>query len=76
MRDVSDADFAKANQEFAKMMAAVPGLLAEVWLKNADEKVYGGVYLWQDREACESFLASVLWNSVPHRHVSDGPHVP
>jgi hypothetical protein len=64
MGDVSDADFAKANQEFAEMMAVAPGLLAKVWLKNADEKIYGGVYLWQDRAACESFLASELWNSV------------
>jgi hypothetical protein len=64
MGDVSDADFVEANEEFAEMMTAVPGLLAKIWLKNADEKVYGGVYLWQDRDACASFLASELWDSV------------
>lgn len=62
--DMSEADFVEANQEFAGMMVVVPGLLAKVWLKNADEKVYGGIYLWRDREACESFLASDLWASV------------
>jgi hypothetical protein len=35
-----------------------------VWLKGADEDVYGGLYLWQDRGACESFLASGLWAEV------------
>ena len=30
------------------------------WLEGG-EGVHGGVYLWQDREACESFLAGELW---------------
>ncbi len=60
----SDADFIEANQEFATAMAAVPGLLAKVWLKNPDDEVYGGVYLWRDRQACDSFVASDLWRSV------------
>src|SRR6266566_2623566 len=63
--DVSDDDFVAANQEFAEMMNAVPGLLAKVWLKNADAAgAYGGLYLWQDHEAYEGFLASGLWESV------------
>ena len=64
MGEISDADFIEANQEFAAMMSAVPGLLAKVWLKDPDGNVYGGIYFWQDREACESFLASDLWASV------------
>ena len=64
MGDVSDADFIEANEEFAAAMTEVPGLLAKIWLKNADAHVYGGIYLWQDREAFESFLASELWDSV------------
>jgi Putative mono-oxygenase ydhR len=62
--DISDPDFVEANQEFAEMMAAVPGLLAKVWLKDPDKNIYGGLYLWQDRQACESFLASDLWAEV------------
>jgi hypothetical protein len=45
-------------------MDAVPGLLAKIWLKNAQEQVYGGVYLWRDREAYEGFVSSDLWGSV------------
>src|SRR5262245_60860823 len=62
--EMSDADFIDANQEFAEAMAAVPGLLAKIWLKNADQKVYGGVYLWRDREAYDAFVAGDLWGSV------------
>ncbi len=61
---VSDDDFIEANRDFADAMAAVPGLLAKVWLKRPDGNVYGGLYLWRDREAYEAFLASGLWGEV------------
>jgi hypothetical protein len=48
-------------EEFADLMAAVPGLLAKVWLQDADEHTYGGIDLLRDREACQSFLAGELW---------------
>jgi hypothetical protein len=64
MVDISERDFIDANREFAEMMAAVPGLLAKVWLKGADDDVYGGLYLWEDRAAYESFLAGDLWAEV------------
>jgi hypothetical protein len=35
-----------------------------VWLQGDDDNVYGGLYLWQDRQACESFLAGELWAEV------------
>lgn len=66
--DVGDSEFIEANREFAEMMAAVPGLLAKVWLKGADQSTFGGLYLWRDRHAYENFLASELWAEV----VTDG----
>jgi Putative mono-oxygenase ydhR len=62
--DVSDPEFIDANREFADMMAAVPGLLAKVWLKDAAGSTYGGVYLWRDRQACQNFIAGELWGEV------------
>lgn len=64
MPEISDDEFIEANQEFASMMADVPGLLAKIWLKAPDGNVYGGVYLWQDREAYEEFVGGELWASV------------
>ena len=62
---VSDPDFIEANRAFAEAMAAVPGLLAKVWLRGPDgEGRYGGLYLWRDREAYEAFLAGELWAEV------------
>jgi len=62
--DVSDEEFVAANEEFAAMMNAVPGLLAKVWLRNEGEGVYGGLYLWRDRGAYDDFIASELWAAV------------
>jgi hypothetical protein len=64
LADTSDAEFIEANWAFAAMMAAVPGLLAKVWLKDPRGNIYGGVYLWQDRQACESFIAGELWGEA------------
>jgi Putative mono-oxygenase ydhR len=64
LADISDPEFIEANREFAEMMAAVPGLLAKVWLKGADDNVYGGLYLWDNQAACASFLSGELWAEV------------
>ena len=61
--ETTDAEFVAANQEFASLMAAVPRLLAKIWLKAPDGNV-GGVYFWRDREAYEDFTGSELWASV------------
>jgi heme-degrading monooxygenase HmoA len=62
--DISEPEFIEANREFAEMVTAVPGLLAKVWLNGPDENGYGGMYLWRNREAFESFVASDLWAEV------------
>ena len=62
--EMSDGDFTEANQEFAEMMAEVPGLLAKIWLKAPDGSTYGGIYLWRDRQAYEDFVGGELWASV------------
>jgi hypothetical protein len=64
MGTISESDFIEANKEFAQMMAAVPGLVAKLWLRGPNEDGYGGLYLWQDRDAYEDFLAGDLWAEV------------
>lgn len=64
MASISESDFIEANQEFAQMMAGVPGLVAKFWLRGPGEDGYGGVYLWRDRAAHDNFLAGDLWAEV------------
>jgi heme-degrading monooxygenase HmoA len=62
--EMTEREFVDANQEFAAAMAEAPGLLAKIWLKDPNDSVYGGVYLWRDRDAFEAFVAGELWRSV------------
>lgn len=64
MREISEDEFIEANKEFAQMMAGVPGLVAKFWLRGPGEDGYGGVYLWKDRAAHDSFVAGELWAEV------------
>ncbi len=67
--DMDDAGYRAACAEMAPAFAALPGLLAKVWLADPDAGTYGGVYLFRDREAMESYAASELFATVaafPH----------
>jgi hypothetical protein len=56
----------------APSFAAVPGLLAKVWLADSSAGVYGGVYLWRDREALVEYTKSDLFNTVAtHPNLTD-----
>jgi len=44
--------------------AALPGLLAKVWLESPDSGTYGGIYFWEDQEAMDRFVASDLFEGT------------
>jgi putative monooxygenase ydhR len=55
--------------DLAPAFAALPGLTAKIWLADPEKNTYGGVYLFEDREAMEGYLASDLLAGVgasPH----------
>jgi len=67
--DMDEAGYRAACAEMAPAFAALPGLLSKIWLADPDTDTYGGVYLFRDREAVESYAASELFASVvafPH----------
>ena len=48
------------SEQFAPIFAGLPGLISKIWLANPETNTYGGVYLWQDRAAMESYLRSEI----------------
>jgi hypothetical protein len=64
IQDLSEEDYLKLCNDIAPTFAAVPGLLAKVWLANPDTKTFGGVYLWRDREAMDQYAKTDLARSV------------
>lgn len=69
LTDMSDARYREVCAELAPAFAQLPGLLAKVWLADADAATYGGVYFFRDSAAADGFAASALFRTVanyPH----------
>ena len=46
------------------MFAVVPGLISKHWLANEETNTYGGVYLWENKQAMLDYKASELCQSI------------
>lgn len=67
--DMDEDGYRASCAEVAPAFAALPGLLAKVWLADPPTGTYGGVYLFRDRDAMEAYAASELFATVaasPH----------
>ena len=72
LKGVTEEDYAGLCDELAPSYAAVPGLVRKVWLADSENGVYGGVYVWRDRQAMEDFAQSELNKSVvTHPNLDD-----
>ncbi len=50
--------------ELAAIFAQVPGLISKQWLANEETNTYGGVYLFQDKQAMTDYKASELFAQI------------
>ena len=69
LADLGEEDYRALGAQLAPAYAALPGLLAKVWLADPGSNTYGGVYLWRDPEAMRDYMASELLAGVlssPH----------
>jgi hypothetical protein len=72
LKGVTEADYAGLCDSLAPSFAAVPGLVRKVWLANSGTGVYGGVYVWRDKQAMEDYAKTELFNSVAtHPNLED-----
>lgn len=69
LEGISEAEYRASCDEVADAFAELPGLLAKVWLADDASGTYGGVYLWESREAMEAYQGSELFRAIgadPH----------
>jgi heme-degrading monooxygenase HmoA len=64
LNQISDDEYLEASRAATGTFAALPGLLAKIWLRNADANVYGAVLLWRNRESYQRFADSELFTSI------------
>lgn len=67
--DITEEQFREVAGADAPTFAAMPGLLAKVWLRDPETNTYGGLYLWADAEACETYIKGEVFHAIktnPH----------
>lgn len=64
LNGLSEEQYHDACREETGAFAELPGLLSKVWLRDADSAIYGGLYLWQDRESYEAYVAGDVFRSI------------
>jgi hypothetical protein len=48
----------------APVFAEIPGLRAKTWLANPSTNTYGGVYVWESREAMEDYIGGPIFGAL------------
>ena len=64
LKGVDDAQYARMCDAVAPEIAAVPGLASKLWIKNADTGTYGGIYIFESRDALNRFQETDLFRSL------------
>ena len=61
LEGISEDEYLDVAHGLAPRYAALPGLLAKIWLENPGGNRYGAVYFWEDAESMERFGNSDLF---------------
>lgn len=62
-------EYSRICEQLSPKFRRLPGLLSKTWLSHPDSNLYGGVYLWRDRESLEAYLRSEMFRTAqsnPH----------
>lgn len=57
---ITEREFEQAVSPAAELLSKIPGLEWKIWLKNTENKVGGGIYLFNSRAAAEAYLAGPI----------------
>ena len=64
LNGITEEQWHEAAGAEAPTFAALPDLLAKVWLRDPETNTYGGLYVWADREACERYIKGEIFNAL------------
>ncbi len=64
LEGINCAEYEAVCDELAGAFAALPGLISKHWLADEENNTYGGVYIWETRDAYEAYLNSELFAGV------------
>ena len=62
--NIPHEDYIAGATEAASVFAEMPGLISKHWLGDKENQIYGGVYVWESKEACEAYKAGPVFADV------------
>ena len=57
-------DYRGIAASVAPAFADLPGLASKTWLADPQDNAYGGVYVWQSREAMEAYQQTGIYRGM------------
>jgi heme-degrading monooxygenase HmoA len=69
LEGISAEQYGGQVEAVAPAFAELPGLVSKTWLANEETNTYGGLYVWQEREAMEAYKESDIYKGMvanPH----------
>jgi len=64
LEGISEEIYRQQVEAVASAFANLPGLVSKTWLANEETSTYGGVYVWQDREAMEGYAETDIFKGI------------
>ena len=64
LEGITRADYEALCDELAGAFSELPGLISKHWLADEENNTYGGVYIWETRDAYQAYLNSELFSGV------------
>ena len=55
LEGMNEQEYSNICDKLADSFTAIPGLITKFWLADAKKNCFGGVYIWENREAMENF---------------------
>ena len=69
LEGISEEQYGGLAESVAPAFAAMPGLVSKTWLASEETNTYGGVYVWESREAMEAYKQTGVY-----RGMANNPH--
>ena len=61
---ISRSEYEAAAAEAAQPISEMPGLISKRWLANEETNTYGGVYLWESKQAMLDYKNSEVFAAL------------
>ena len=64
LHELPRADYEAVCDEVSEAFASIPGLVSKKWLANEETNTYGGVYLWESKQAMLDYKNSEVFAAL------------